>query len=164
MLRCVRNFILVGENFYSWALWYLNGLVFALIFIDLLLRKFSIKQIVKFGSVMYVLGIILTMFEGHLNKLPMIVSAAVKLYFVAFVTTRNGLFQSLIFVSIGMVVAEIEKIGKLRISSGSIIAATFMYFIKIATSFIGGAVFLEDTGSPDVFLPVCSCNFGMQED
>ena len=38
LLRCVRNFILVGENFYSWALWYLNGLVFALIFIDLLLR------------------------------------------------------------------------------------------------------------------------------
>ena len=100
LLRCVRNFILVGDNFYSWALWYLNGLVFALIFIDLLLRKFSIKQIVKFGSVMYVLGIILTMFEGHLNKLPMIVSTAVKLYFAAFVTTRNGLFQSLIFVSI----------------------------------------------------------------
>lgn len=74
LLRSVRNFILVGDNFYSWALWYLNGLVFALIFIDLLLRKFSIKQIVKFGSVMYVLGIILTMFEGHLNKLPMIVS------------------------------------------------------------------------------------------
>ena len=96
LLSCFRNYIFVGENFYSWALWYLNGLVFALIFIDLLLRKFSIKQIVKFGSVMYVLGIILTMFEGHLNKLPMIVSAAVKLYFVAFVTTRNGLFQSLI--------------------------------------------------------------------
>lgn len=51
--------------------------------IDLLLRKFSIKQIVKFGSVMYVLGIILTMFEGHLDKPPMIVSATVKLYFSA---------------------------------------------------------------------------------
>lgn len=129
LLRSVRNFILVGDNFYSWALWYLNGLVFALIFIDLLLRKFSIKQIVKFGSVMYVLGIILTMFEGHLNKLPMIVSAAVKLYFAAFVTTRNGLFQSLIFVSIGMLVAEIEKLGKLRISTGSIIAVALMYLM-----------------------------------
>lgn len=138
LLCCVRNFILVGENFYSWALWYLNGLVFALILIDLLLRKFSIKQIVKFGSVMYVLGIILTMFEGHLNKLPMIVSAAVKLYFAAFVTTRNGLFQSLIFVSIGMLVAETEKLGKLRISTGSIIATALMYLTKIATSFIGG--------------------------
>lgn len=165
LLRSVRNFILVGDNFYSWALWYLNGLVFALIFIDLLLRKFSIKQIVKFGSVMYVLGIVLTMFEGHLNKLPMIVSAAVKLYFAAFVTTRNGLFQSLIFVSIGMLVAEIEKLGKLRISTGSIIAVALMYLTKIATSLIGGgAVLLEDTRSPDIFLPVCSCNFGMQED
>ena len=164
LLRCLGNFILVGDNFYSWALWYLNGLIFALIFIDLLLRKFSIKQIMKFGSVMYVLGIILTMFEGHLNKLPMIVSAAVKLYFTVFVTTRNGLFQSLVFVSIGMLVAEIEKFGKFRISSGSIIAAALMYLTKIATSLIGGAVLLEDTGSPDIFLPVCSCNFGMQED
>ena len=143
LLRSVRNFILVGDNFYSWALWYLNGLVFALIFIDLLLRKFSIKQIVKFGSVMYVLGIILTMFEGHLNKLPMIVSAAVKLYFVAFVTTRNGLFQSLIFVSIGMLVAEIEKLGKLRISTGSIIAVALMYLTKIATSLIGGGQYFS---------------------
>ena len=165
LLQCLRNYIFVGDNFYSWALWYLNGMIFALIFIDLLLKRFSIKQIVKFGSAMYVFGIILTMFEGHLDKLPMIVSAAVKLYFAAFVTTRNGLFQSLVFVSIGMLVAEIEKLGKLRISSGSIIAAALMYLTKIATSLIGGgAVLLEDTGSPDIFLPVCSCNFSMQED
>ena len=151
LLRSVRNFILVGDNFYSWALWYLNGLAFALIFIDLLLRKFSIKQIVKFGSVMYVLGIILTIFEGHLNKLPMMVSAAVKLYFAAFVTTRNGLFQSLIFVSIGMLVAEIEKLGKLRISTGSIIAAALMYLTKIATSLIGGQYFSKILDLPTFF-------------
>ena len=138
LLQCLRNYIFVGDNFYSWALWYLNELIFALIFIDLLLKRFSIKQIVKFGSAMYVFGIILTMFEGHLDKLPMIVSAAVKLYFAAFVTTRNGLFQSLVFVSIGMLVAEMEKLGKLRISSGSIIAAALMYLTKIATSLIGG--------------------------
>lgn len=92
---------------------------------------------------MYVFGIILTMFEGHLDKLPMIVSAAVKLYFAVFVTTRNGLFQSLVFVSIGMLVAEIEKLGKLRISSGSIIAAALMYLIKIATSLIGGGQYFS---------------------
>lgn len=59
---------------------------------------------------------------------------------------------------------ENGNIGKLRISTGSIIAAALMYLTKIATSLIGGAVLLEDTGSPDIFLPVCSCNFGMQED
>lgn len=36
---CVRNYILVGDNFYSWALWYLNGLIFALILIDILSKK-----------------------------------------------------------------------------------------------------------------------------
>ena len=138
LLRCFRNFVFVGENFYSWALWYLNGLIFALIFIDLLLRKFTIKQIVRFGSAMYVFGIILIIFEGHLDKLPMIVSAAVKLYFTIFVTTRNGLFQSLVFVSIGMLVAENESLGKLHISTRSIISAAFMYLTKIVTSLIGG--------------------------
>lgn len=138
LLRCLRNFIFVGENFYSWTLWYLNGLIFALILIDLLLKKLSIKQIVKFGSVMYVLGIVLTMFYGHLDKLPTILSSIVKLYFAIFVTTRNGLFQSLAFVSIGMLVAEIEQLGKLRISTCNIIAAALMYLAKIATSLIRG--------------------------
>lgn len=44
-----------------------------------------------------------------------VVSATVKLYFSAFVTTRNGFFQSLVFVSIGMLVAEKEKLGKLLV-------------------------------------------------
>lgn len=39
LLLCVRNYIFVGENFYSWTLWYLNGLIFALILIKLLLKK-----------------------------------------------------------------------------------------------------------------------------
>ena len=45
LIYILRNFIFIGENFYSWTLWYLNGLIFALIFIDVLLRKFSIKKI-----------------------------------------------------------------------------------------------------------------------
>lgn len=52
-------------------------------------------------------------------------------------------FQSLVFVSIGMLVAETEKLGKLRISSGSIIAAALMYLTKIATSLIGGGQYFS---------------------
>ena len=33
----LRNFVFVGDNFYSWTLWYLNGLIFALLLIDILL-------------------------------------------------------------------------------------------------------------------------------
>ena len=144
LIRCLRNFIFVGDNFYSWALWYLNGLIFALICIDCLIREFSIKQVVKFGSLMYVFGIVLTMFEGHLERLPMILSYMVKLYFTIFVTTRNGLFQSLVFISIGMLLAETEQFGRLRISIGNAIMISLMYFAKVGASLIdgGGAIYL----------------------
>lgn len=53
LILCLRNFVFVGENFYSWTLWYLNGLVFALLLIDILLKRFSIKQISGIGVFTY---------------------------------------------------------------------------------------------------------------
>lgn len=117
LVSCVRNFIFVGENFYSWTLWYLNGLIFALVVIDILLNKFSLKKVVGFGTVMYVIGILLTMFENQLVIFPKIIADLISLYFKFFVTTRNGLFQSLVFVSVGMWIAEIEQIDGLWVST-----------------------------------------------
>lgn len=44
LILCLRNFVFVGENFYSWTLWYLNGLVFALLLIDILLKDFQLNK------------------------------------------------------------------------------------------------------------------------
>lgn len=139
-LLCIRNYILVGDNFYSWALWYLNGLIFALILIDILSKRISIEKIVGFGSVAYLVGIILTAFWGHQDKLPALLAFPVNIYFSIFATTRNGLFQSLVFVSLGMYIADIEKSGELTkiLHKGKI--ALFAYLIKIPISLIGGAV------------------------
>ncbi len=135
---CIRNYILVGDNFYSWALWYLNGLIFALILIDILSKRISIEKIVGFGSVAYLVGIVLTAFGGHQDKLPALLAFPVNIYFSIFATTRNGFFQSLVFVSLGMYIADIEKSGELTkiLHKGKI--ALFAYLIKIPISFIGG--------------------------
>lgn len=135
---CIRNYILVGDNFYSWALWYLNGLVFAMILIDILSKRISIEKIVGFGAVAYLVGIILTALGGHQDKLPTLLAFPVNMYFSIFATTRNGLFQSLIFVSLGMYIADIEKSCKLTkiLRKGKI--AIFAYLIKIPISLIGG--------------------------
>lgn len=109
-----------------------------------LLRKFSIGQIVGFGSAMYLVGIVLTMLAGHQDSLPPIMANLVNIYFAAFVTTRNGLFQSLVFVSIGMWLAKMEQLGKLRTGIRSGIVIGFIYFVKIVLSLFGGAVLLED--------------------
>lgn len=138
LVSCVRNFIFVGENFYSWALWYLNGLIFALVVIDILLNKFSLKKVVGFGTVMYVIGILLTMFENQLVIFPKIIADLISLYFKFFVTTRNGLFQSLVFVSVGMWIAEIEQIDGLWVSTQKKVIVSLVYIIKVFLSLKGG--------------------------
>ena len=138
---CIRNYILVGDNFYSWTLWYLNGLIFALLLIDVLSKRFSIEKIVGFGSVVYMAGIVLTALGGHQDKLPDLLALPVNIYFSIFATTRNGLFQSLVFVSLGVYIANIEKSCKLTeiLRKGKI--AIFVYLIKVPISLIwGGAV------------------------
>lgn len=135
---CLRNYIFVGENFYSWTLWYLNGLIFALLMIDILLKKFSIKQISGIGTVAYLVGIGLTMLNDHLGCLPLFLSRFVNLYFSLFVTTRNGLFQSLVFVTFGMLMAEIDQANELKLSVKKGFFAEVIYVIKVGFSLIGG--------------------------
>ena len=135
---CILNYILVGDNFYSWTLWYLNGLIFALILIDFLSKRISVWKIVRFGSMAYLAGVVLTALGGHQDKLPSILAFPVNSYFSIFVTTRNGLFQSLVFVSLGMYIADIEKSCELTKILRKGKTAIFAYLIKIPMSFIGG--------------------------
>lgn len=61
----------------------------------------------------YLVGIVLTALGGHQDKLPVLLAFPVNIYFSIFATTRNGFFQSLVFVSLGIYIADIEKLGKL---------------------------------------------------
>lgn len=137
LLKCLLNFLFVGENFYSWTLWYLNGLIFALILIDILVKKKqSIKKIFYIGVFMYVIGIELTMMNNHLERLPLFLAKSSALYFTFFRTTRNGLFQSLIFVTVGMIIAQINSTDEWKpsVKSGALVG--FIYVVKVSLSLI----------------------------
>lgn len=154
---CIRNYILVGDNFYSWTLWYLNGLIFALIFIDFFLKKISFEQLVKLGSVVYLIGVILTALGGHQDELPSILSIPVNVYFSIFATTRNGLFQSLAFILIGMYIANKEKSGELKEILHKGKALILIYLIKIPVSLVGGGQYLSQM----LDLPISYVLFGL---
>ena len=113
LIVCLRNYVLVGENFYSWTLWYLNGLIFALFLINVLLKKFSIKQIAGIGVFVYLIGIVLTILNSHLERLPLFLERPVDLYFSLFVTTRNGLFQSLVFMDRFKTAHQTPQVGRI---------------------------------------------------
>lgn len=153
LIECLRNFIFVGENFYSWTLWYLNGLIFALLLIDFLSRHSSIKQIFGIGSILYLIGIGLTVLNGHLASLPVELAKPIELYFSLFVTTRNGLFQSLVFVASGMVLAEMDCVDKVKISAKHCLIVGIVYIVKICLSIIweGGHYFAQMLDLPTFY-------------
>ena len=62
-----------------------------------MLRKYSIGKMAEFGSVLYIIGVVLTILREHLKELPVIIACPIGMYFKLFLTTRNGLFQSLAY-------------------------------------------------------------------
>lgn len=152
-VSCLRNYIFVGENFYSWTLWYLNGLIFALLLINILLKWFSIKQIFGIGTFAYLVGIGLNMLYRLFGEYASVFARLGNLYFSLFVTTRNGLFQSLVFVMLGMLIAEIDQANELKLSVKNGFFTGIIYVIKVGFSLMGG-VLLKGTGFANVLVLV----------
>ncbi|RHS67891.1 hypothetical protein DW958_00085 [Ruminococcus sp. AM46-18] len=102
----------------------------------------------------YLVGIGLTMLNGHLENLPLFLARPIELYFSVFVTTRNGLFQSLVFLTFGMLMAEINRADELKLSVKNGVFAGSLYLLKVGFSLIGGAVLLKNTGFTNILVPV----------
>lgn len=94
----VRNFIFVGENFWSWPLWYLLAMIVAAVIIFLLV-KVGLKtyQIFIVALLLATSGIVIDAIhaQGGLDG-----------YFSVFKTTRNGFFVGFPYIVMGMFIAE----------------------------------------------------------
>ena len=78
------------------------------------------------------------MLNGHLENLPLFLERPIELYFSLFATTRNGLFQSLVFLSFGMLIGEIDQADELKpsVTNGLFVGA--IYIVKVGFGLIGG--------------------------
>lgn len=74
-----------------------------------------------------------------LGMAAVIIACPIGMYFKLFLTTRNGLFQSLAFVSIGMQIAEAEQFDKLRVSIQNAIVFVLVCAVKVFCSLFGGS-------------------------
>lgn len=106
VLEFIRNFFLTGSYTH---LWYMNALIFDVIFISILLKnRISPRHIFTFSLVMYIIGLFGDAYFGMIaplaTKLPGFWNVLHQLHII-FDTTRNGLFDGMLFVSIGMLFA-----------------------------------------------------------
>ncbi len=117
----LRNFLLVGENYLSWPLWYLLGMVWCGI-IFYVLRGLNVPV-----WVMLILGLALAVAAQVFNL------DDVPAYTKLFKTTRNGLFCGLLYMASGGMVAEYLNRGKLPYDKN----VSLPYFLAAVALFIG---------------------------
>lgn len=98
----IRNVLLVGQNYLSWPLWYLLGMLVAgYIYKYLLIRKAGEYVIYSLAAILAITGIMIDWLHDN-NLLVSLCDG----YYSLFQTTRNGFFQGFPYIIIGISIAQ----------------------------------------------------------
>ena len=95
-----RNILLVGENFWSWPLWYLLAMFVAGCIIYLLLRC-KVKR-----TYWYILAVLFAVSGVFIDELRANDWGGVNLYYSIFKTTRNGFFIGFPYIALGVFISS----------------------------------------------------------
>lgn len=134
-----RNFLLVGQNFWSWPLWYLLGMLVAGLILYIIV-KYEIRDYVMYSIafVLAITGALLNYFHEY-----GIMSIIVEPYFKLFNTTRNGFFEGFPYIVIGIAIASYGVLRYKVILYGILLVSFVIHLmeIKLATFFMTYALF-----------------------
>ena len=93
----------------TYPLWYMEGLVIAVIFLSILVSKrISLNKIIVLAAFLYTLGLLGDSYHGlliYLKSNP-ILKSIITWYDTEYTTTRNGIFMGMPFVLIGLLFAK----------------------------------------------------------
>lgn len=98
----------IGTYFH---LWYMAALIFAIIFCHFYLKKFSLKSLIILGVILYSFSLVETYYGLISNPL---LKSGIDLYFSLFFTTRNGLFVGILYVALGIFLADKNRVQSIK--------------------------------------------------
>lgn len=100
LIKFIRNFLFVGENYNSWILWYLLSGIYGLTFIYFYCkRKRTVKHLIDYGIILYVFGILIDYFLlGKFNS-PIIILFQ---RLISLIIPNGRIFYSFIFIPLGI--------------------------------------------------------------
>ena len=100
-LSFVRGTLFVGENYYSWPLWYLLASVVGFTIVYICLRRGGrFKTIIPFSLFLLLLGFGITYVQSW-DGAPVYLSIPIKIYCRVFGSSRNGLFEGIFYIAAG---------------------------------------------------------------
>lgn len=100
-LYFVRGTLFVGENYYSWPLWYLlaSAVGFALVYY-LLRGGIQFTRIIFLSFCLLLIGYCISFVQGW-EEAPVYLSIPCKVYSFLFGSSRNGLFEGFFYITVG---------------------------------------------------------------
>ncbi len=125
-LHYLRGFLIFGENYNSWMLWYLLSTIYALLFMIFLLNhKASLKTIFICGTAFFLLGLLITYFVNFSGPLPTHILFIQKI--VSTLMVNGRIFTGFLYIPLGFLFAE-TKLPNI-LSASLFICGLFINFI-----------------------------------
>lgn len=128
----IRNVLLIGQNFLSWPLWYLLGMLVAGVVTFLIVVVWKMKMTVLYvvATLFAISGVLLDYCNEHSVLLTI-----TEAYYKLFQTTRNGFFEGLPYITIGMAIASGHIIKQKKILTALFLLSLVFHMmgIKLAT-------------------------------
>lgn len=127
-----RNVLFVGQNFLSWPLWYLLGMLVAGVVTFLIVVVWKMKMTVLYvvATLFAVSGVLLDYCNEH-----MYMQTITEPYYKLFQTTRNGFFEGIPYITIGIAIASGHVIRSKYVLLALFIGSftLHMFGVKLAT-------------------------------
>ena len=103
-----RIFLFIGD----YQLWYLIGLIWAVILFTLCFKNNRLKPCVIAMGILYLIRILIECFPQIINS-NVISANLLQAYMIVFGTTRNGIFVGFIYLMLGVLLAKYKEKLKL---------------------------------------------------
>ncbi len=115
LLKLVRGLI-----FYPWgAMWYVYALIIAIIVIFPFYNSNKLKAAVFIGAILYLIALISNTYYFLIQNT--ILEPVINLMLKVMSSTRNGIFEGMYFVSVGMYISKLSSENKISYSKNNIL-------------------------------------------
>lgn len=132
VLECINCFFVKGSYFH---LWFFPALIYSIVFISLCIKiKLPKKIIILIGIILYLLGLFNQSYYGFIEPLEKygFFNNFHNLFINFFGSSRNFIFNSLIFVSIGACLND-KSIFNFKLSFTLFVTSMILLFVEVYT-------------------------------